>query len=60
MGKIILELLTSMLGVRVKGKEELLSAWGLEMYPQMAKKDQKIAKSHFCRTQALLIGDSAA
>ena len=39
--KIILELLTSMVGVRVKGKEELLSAWGLKLYPQMAKKDQK-------------------
>ena len=39
--QIFLQLITGRVGVRVKGWEELLGAWGLRMYPQMTKNDQK-------------------
>ena len=58
--KIFLELFTGRVGVRLKGWEELLGAWGLGKYPQMAKNAQKRAKSHFCHAQAPPMGDSAA
>ena len=60
MVKIFLELFTGRVGVRLKGWEELLGAWGLGKYPQMAKNAQKRAKSHFCHAQAPPMGDSAA
>ena len=41
MVQIFLQLITGRVGVRVKGWEELLGAWGLRMYPQMTKNDQK-------------------
>ena len=44
--QIFLQFITARVGVRVKGWEELLGAWGLRMYPQMTKNDQNIAKSH--------------
>ena len=59
MVKIFLELFTGRVGVRFRGSEGLLVAWGLGMCPQRTKNDQKKAKSHFCRTQALPMGDSA-
>ena len=48
--KIFLELFTGRVGVRLKGQEELLGAWGLGMYSQRTKNDQKMVKSYFCRT----------
>ena len=60
MVKIFLELFTGRVGVRFRGSEGLLVAWGLGMCPQRTENDQKMAKCHFCRTQAPPMGDSAA
>ena len=59
MVKIFLELFTGRVGVRFRGSEGLLVVWGLGMCSQRTKNDQIKAKSHFCRTQALPMGDSA-
>ena len=59
MVETLLELVTSRVAVRLKRAKQLLGPWGLTIHPQIAKNDQKMAKSHFCHAQAQLMSDCA-